>query len=395
MVLRTIPSPIRSVVLAALAACAASAEAWAQVEPETGVLAVPTARVAPAGTPSFVVGAVSWRSGGSWATRIPLALVLAAGSRLEIGARLDDSRPVGVGGGDTTSVRVAAKWQLVASDGGWRVALAGLGARRIGDDSTGPRYGAGLRVTREGFSAAWSAFADYGTGGLQAGAALEQQSGPAVLGLEFRGAEHGPAFGLLSVRRTLLGGISAWLAAGAQRRESRVEPVLAMALGVVPREAHFVPRVRAPAPAAEVARDAPEDLPDFEAAIAQRAAEGARARERLEFLRQQLVVPRPAPRTAAETWRWEPDSAAVAPSPDDLALLSAVARMSPCGLTVRAGRGPVRAVTLQRVRAIVRALVVLGADPTRITIVEGGPADLSVTAEPAPARGTGCAPAQH
>jgi hypothetical protein len=381
-------SAIRSATLAGLAACVVGTVARAQIQGETSLLAVPTARVAPAGTPSFAVGVLSARSDGGRATRVPVALGLAAGTRLELGVRLDDSRPPG-GAADTTSARVVVKWQAIAGAAGWRVALAGLGARPVGGDSGRVRYGAGVRATREGFGMGWSAFVDsWSGGGVEAGAAVERRlAAIGALSLEARAGDAPGLLGLIGLRRAFLGGVNGFLAAGFERRGARTYPLIAVALGVAPREAYFQPRARPVASSAEAPdRRELRDLPSLSAALAAEEASVARARERREFLGAQLVVPRPAPADSLLLGRIavgfdDADSTGDGLTADGAARLSAVARQAPCAVTVRPATGADPGRARQQVRTLRRALAILGVDPARVIVGRGLSSDGAATVE--------------
>jgi hypothetical protein len=308
-------------------------------------------------------------------------LTFSVGAGLEVGARLDDvaSRSGLESGG---ALRFAAKWAMVRSrDSVWSIAVAGAHTRWTGDDSTlAPRTVAGLRITREGYSAAWSGFVEYGTQGrFEGGLAIERALTERwALGVEARAERGGDRRGLASVRGVVAPGISAWVGLGAGGSGGRLKPLAVLAFSVAPSRVYLVRRER-PVVLAAVSQDsavgpAASAVPDLATVLAAEAAREAGARAREEFLRAQSVVVRPLRARTVGGGRdveteWLADTTVtLAAFP---ALERDVARVISAGCEQWIVEGPGDAGRLAVAR---RLLALAGVDPSRVAVRAGGPA---------------------
>lgn len=372
-------SAIRSAILAAaLALSVGAGRAGAQLAGESSLLLVPTARVAPAGMPTYVVGALA---GGGSSLRVPIGLTFSVGAGIEVGARLDDvdSRP---GAGAGGALRFAAKWAMLRSrDSVWSIAVAGAHTRWTGDDSTiTPRTTTGLRVTREGYGAAWSGFVEYGTQGhLEGGLAVEHAlAAGSALGVEAWAERGGGRRGLAWVRRAVAPGISAWVGLGVGGSGGRNKPLAVLVFSVAPSRVYLVrrerPVARADASADSVAGPAASAVPDLATVLAAEVAREAGVRDREELLRAQTVVVRPLQTRAVASARdveteWLADTTiGLAESP---ALARDVARViaAGCERWIVEGQADAERLTVAR-----RLLALAGVDPSRVEVRGGGSA---------------------
>jgi hypothetical protein len=334
------------------------------------IFTLPSPRTAPAGTPSFGLTVHSRADSGRVA--VPLGLVFGFGRSLEAGVQLDDvfSAP---SAGDTSGVQGAVKWRLVES-WHWSAAIAALGWRSLTQQGPEPTYGAGVRFAWAGSRSAVTVSVDgWSRGGAEIGAALERAAGThGVVALEARG-RRGTGEGVLSLRHALGENATVAIGGGARSYDSRVSPVVVLAIGVVPRSAYLVARTprAAPVPAdtSATGMDVVRAVPDLAAAMAREQAEDSAQRARVVVPLAEAVPVEPV--GGAAVWRWNSDSAAAAPPAEDVRGLAALILAARCPGAVDARIEGGSATGAEQADAVRRTLVLLGVAPDRITVLLG------------------------